>query len=191
MKIISTQEPIVYNLQNTHVTTLDTHYERNTCQGTPYHRLWALTLLGKKPRKLFFQNFEQMRECRTQILKKQGFEWSQLDQYQTIKVIREPSTDDESTRTLVRHVLTGKLYVIKSILLSLNQILINRTKLEFSILLQLQNSKASGTIKAIKPTDIFEENYVLYTVFKHKLGDNLKDTILKLGRINLNEQDVK
>ena len=58
MKIISTQEPIVYNLQNTHVTTLDTHYERNTCQGTPYHRLWALTLLGKKPRKLFFQNFE-------------------------------------------------------------------------------------------------------------------------------------
>ena len=30
-KIISTEEPISYSLATTHVTSLDTHYERNTC----------------------------------------------------------------------------------------------------------------------------------------------------------------
>ena len=154
------------------------------------HRLWALTLLAKKPRKLIFNSFQAMKEARDLILYKQGFE-KYMDQYETIRVIREPTIEDESTRFLVRHVITGKLYTIKSIHLSLNQILINRAKLEFTILLQLQKSKAKNTVKGIKATDIFEEDQTIYTIFKHKLGDNLKDTVLKLGQINLAEVEVK
>ena len=73
-KIISTEEPISYSLNNMHITSLDTHYERNTCDGTKMHRLWALTLIAKKPRKLIFNSFQAMKEARDLILHKQGFE---------------------------------------------------------------------------------------------------------------------
>ena len=69
--------------------------------------------------------------------------------------------------------------------------MINFARQEFNILVKLQLSKAKRIVKDIKATDIFEENNMVYTVFKHKLGDNLKDTVLKLGRINLPEQEVK
>ena len=72
-KFIPGDKPIVYNLKNTHVTSLDTHYDCNTCQGTNLHRLWVLILTDSNPRKLYFNSFVAMNSCRSIILRRQGF----------------------------------------------------------------------------------------------------------------------
>ena len=61
-----------------------------------------------------------------------------------------------------------------------------------NIILALQQSpKYSSAVKDVRAVDVFEENNVIYLVFNYKLGDNLKDSILKMGRNNLSEADVK
>ena len=60
----------MYDLSTIMACTIDTVDEKNVCnQGRHY----ALNLLVKKSRKVYFTQYEQMKQCLDQIIELQGF----------------------------------------------------------------------------------------------------------------------
>ena len=58
-------KPIAYNLKDVMVCTIDTAEEKNVC---PQERFFAMNLLVKKSRKIYFTTHEQMLKCMNRII---------------------------------------------------------------------------------------------------------------------------
>ena len=114
------------------VCTIDTVDEKNVCRQ---QRFFALNLLIKKSRKVYFTTHEQMLNCLKRIIELQGFGNQRKNQYEILEQLTV-SEDDDSERYLVRHRNTRRRFVMKSVKESMPSSLFTVATSEREILLR-------------------------------------------------------
>ena len=104
-------KPIAYALKDIMVCTIDTVDEKNVCRQ---QRFFAMNLLIKKSRKIYFTTHEQLLNCMNRIIELQGFGKLRKNQYEILEQLAV-SEDDDCERYLVRHRNTRRYFVMKSV----------------------------------------------------------------------------
>lgn len=175
-------KPIVYNLSEIQVCTIDSCDEKNVCMQK---RHFAMNILMSKSRKVYFTTFEQMMNCMHRISELQGYHGSRAAQYEKVQRLRTDEEDD-SERYLVRQKNNDRTFIMKVVDERISPNILAVVMSERDIL--IRSGKSEHVVKLF---DSFSEKNKFYMLIENPKGDSLKKTVLKLGKSYLKESDVK
>jgi len=159
---------IVHELQNMHITSIDTPDKKVLCKSKRHYGISLSTTQGH--RKLYFLNYELMLQGIDFLLQQQGFT-SRLDQYDMKKKL--PGNDFNEC-WLSKHKLTGEAVIVKMI----GKHDAMARELAMSELSAQQHCRANPFVIEFK--DYFEDETHIYLVSKY-VEKNLRDDATREG----------